>query len=430
MTRSPPSETEQLALVGGELARGEFRLAFRDAGLEADYNRQRSTQGHRHSQIAILLTIALFDLFLFGEVRTCPEVLPLSLMFRFAIVTPITLLILVLEDRGRLGRFGPSAMAMLIYLPTLFGCLETFYIYHVEALTNFQAIPLIQLAILTCRLSMRDSIAVVALSLATYIIIACSKDYVPAVAVPSLVLTDIAIAVTVLVFVARLDFRERQAFLLGLQSDIRRNMLSAQNFTLSRLTQLDALTGLGNRRCFDETLADLWSDQHAREREVTLVMFDIDCFKQFNDSLGHQAGDECLATLARAVARCLRHEADKLVRYGGEEFAIILPASSLEEGRAVAERVREAVRERAIPHPGAGPVGCVTVSLGVATVVPTLESAAAMIEAADRRLYAAKRAGRNIVIANDGQLPQEGERDQASVSFLAGIAQSAMSRHA
>jgi diguanylate cyclase (GGDEF)-like protein len=179
---------------------------------------------------------------------------------------------------------------------------------------------------------------------------------------------------------------------------VRAHRLARQNKALTRLTQLDALTGLGNRRCFDDALASAWADCTARQSPLTLIIFDVDHFKKFNDSQGHQAGDACLRQVAAAVAPCTRGLTDTAARYGGEEFAIILPDAPLEAGRAVAERARQAVADRAIPHPAAGPPGIVTVSLGVATMVPTAGSApASLIEQADQGVYAAKRAGRNRV---------------------------------
>ncbi len=191
--------------------------------------------------------------------------------------------------------------------------------------------------------------------------------------------------------------------------------LSRQNSLLTQMTQIDALTGLGNRRYFDDTLAQAWADCTARQVPLTLIMFDIDHFKKFNDSQGHQAGDTCLRHVAAAVTASIRDTPEKAARYGGEEFAIIMPDAPLDSGRVVAERVRAAVESRAIPHPAAGPPNVVTVSLGVATLIPTASgSPAALIEAADRVLYAAKRGGRNRV----GDIAAEAPSDMAPEKSL------------
>jgi diguanylate cyclase (GGDEF)-like protein len=179
---------------------------------------------------------------------------------------------------------------------------------------------------------------------------------------------------------------------------MRSHRVARQNNVLTRLTQIDALTGVGNRRCFDEALAAAWADCTARHAPLGLVLLDIDHFKTFNDSQGHPAGDACLRTVAAAMAPSARGVTDIAARYGGEEFAIVMPGASLEAARLVAERVRGAVAYCAVPHPAAGPPGIVTVSLGVASTVPTASvSPASLIEAADRSLYGAKRGGRNRV---------------------------------
>ena len=193
---------------------------------------------------------------------------------------------------------------------------------------------------------------------------------------------------------------------------MRSNRLARQVTTLTQLTQLDALTGLGNRRCFDDALAQAWLDCTTRQAPLSLIMFDIDQFKTFNDTQGHPAGDVCLQHVAAAVLLCTRDVTDKVARYGGEEFAIILPDASLETGWGVAERVRQAVAACAIPHPAALPLGIVTASLGVACLVLTARrSSATLIEAADRGLYAAKHGGRNRVA--DAAILQDAEPSEA-----------------
>jgi diguanylate cyclase (GGDEF)-like protein len=179
---------------------------------------------------------------------------------------------------------------------------------------------------------------------------------------------------------------------------VRSHRLSRQNSLLTQMTQLDALTGVGNRRCFNEALARAWAQGAAQQSPLSLIMFDIDHFKKFNDSQGHQAGDECLRRVAAAVAPCARGATDTVARYGGEEFAIIMPNAPASAVREVAERIRQAVLACAVPHPVAGPPGIVTVSLGVASVVPTATgNPSSLIEAADKCLYCAKRGGRNRV---------------------------------
>jgi diguanylate cyclase (GGDEF)-like protein len=271
---------------------------------------------------------------------------------------------------------------------------------------NLQAAALIQLAVLAWRVSVPQAAAINLLSCTIYVSGMSLSPCVPAALLPSMILTDLAIGIVALVFAVRIDLRERQVFLLGVQAERTRAQLAGQNMQLARLSIQDALTGLGNRRCFDEAMAAAWSRAEIERAPLGLVMFDIDHFKRFNDAYGHQAGDACLRAVGAAVSACVR-EGDTATRYGGEEFALILPGTTLSAAETAAERVRSVIRKLAIPHSGGTAEGCVTVSLGVASTVPgqarpdpeSAQTPALLIEAADRCLYAAKGRGRNQVVA-------------------------------
>jgi diguanylate cyclase (GGDEF)-like protein/PAS domain S-box-containing protein len=165
---------------------------------------------------------------------------------------------------------------------------------------------------------------------------------------------------------------------------------------LESLATRDGLTGVANRRSFDDRLQAEWLRATRDVKPLSLVMLDVDHFKRYNDAFGHQGGDACLKAIADAMAATCQRSADIIARYGGEEFAAILPSTTVSGAYCVAERIRNNIAALALPHPGNDGVGHVSLSLGVATVVPdrTLELKD-FIEAADRALYAAKSAGRN-----------------------------------
>lgn len=167
--------------------------------------------------------------------------------------------------------------------------------------------------------------------------------------------------------------------------------------------RIDGLTQIANRRRFDEYLLQEWGRHIRMQQPLSLLICDVDHFKLYNDSQGHQAGDECLKRVAKAISECYR-AGDLVARYGGEEFAIVLPQTNCAGAVQVAERVRAAVAAAALPHLGSPVCGRVTVSIGVASITPQPHGptdARALVEEADRHLYSAKRLGRNQVSYQD-----------------------------
>lgn len=173
---------------------------------------------------------------------------------------------------------------------------------------------------------------------------------------------------------------------------------------LGRLTieaERDFLTGVYNRKSFDRRLVEMLDGAKQQRQQICLMMVDIDNFKRINDQFGHPIGDEVLKTVAKSMTDTLKGM-DCIARYGGEEFAVILPNTPLAGGRVVAEAVRESIARRALQHKTSHQnYGSVTVSIGLATL-HVEDSAATLIERADKALYAAKHAGRNRVCIESG----------------------------
>jgi diguanylate cyclase (GGDEF)-like protein len=169
--------------------------------------------------------------------------------------------------------------------------------------------------------------------------------------------------------------------------------------SLHRISTLDGLTGVANRRLFDDTLNLEWRRAARSRAPLSLLMIDIDRFKAFNDAAGHQNGDDCLRRVAQALRESVHRAADLVARYGGEEFGVLLPETDAENARQVAESLRERIESLDMTHPGAG-AGHVTISIGVATTTPPREGGEPeeLVRRADEALYAAKRAGRNRVM--------------------------------
>jgi diguanylate cyclase (GGDEF)-like protein len=184
----------------------------------------------------------------------------------------------------------------------------------------------------------------------------------------------------------------------------RESELRAANRHLEELASIDPLSGLANRRGFDARLATDWQRAGKLKRPVGLLMIDVDHFKLFNDRYGHVEGDVCLRRMGKLLMEAAIGADDLPARYGGEEFALLLPGANAEQAHAVAESLRRAVEDLCIAH-AACPAGQVTISVGVASLVPTPGGeAAALVAAADARLYDAKRRGRNVAVADDGSI--------------------------
>ena len=190
--------------------------------------------------------------------------------------------------------------------------------------------------------------------------------------------------------------RERERELIVMSRE-----LAAANQILQRLSLLDGLTGIPNRRRFDEVLAYEWKQAMRSKRPLSLVMMDIDHFKAFNDHYGHLTGDDCLKKVALAMSGILKSPTDFLGRYGGEEFAAILPMTASDGAMAIAAAMRTGVLDLAIPHDYSSAASRVTISMGIATLVPRRGMTAAMlISAADQALYEAKADGRNRIVVS------------------------------
>jgi diguanylate cyclase (GGDEF)-like protein len=175
--------------------------------------------------------------------------------------------------------------------------------------------------------------------------------------------------------------------------------LEKANQELQRLAALDGLTRVANRRRFDEYLYQEWRRYTREQLPLSLILGDIDYFKHYNDTYGHQAGDECLRQIAQTMNQAVKRATDLVARYGGEEFAIILPNTESEGAMRIAHAVQEAIRMLKIEHSQSSVNTYVTLSLGVTCTVPNREhSPDILVAAADKALYEAKERGRNRII--------------------------------
>ncbi len=196
--------------------------------------------------------------------------------------------------------------------------------------------------------------------------------------------------------------RELDAKILELEE--LQHRLEESNKKLQHLSSVDGLTGLFNRRHFDDIFVAEWKSAVRRKKPMSIIIIDIDNFKAYNDSYGHIAGDICLQQVAKGLLCALRRPNDMVCRYGGEEFTVILPDADVIGAELVANRMRESVKGLQIPHSSSSTGGYLTISLGISTIIPEHgQSATVLLDAADKALYRAKAEGRDCCRINSPQ---------------------------
>lgn len=194
------------------------------------------------------------------------------------------------------------------------------------------------------------------------------------------------------------DRSSRREFLQKIIIHRKNRQLRKANLNLRDLAEIDALTGIANRRYFDTVLDEELRRARRRGYSVALLMCDIDFFKAYNDLLGHVEGDSCIRAVAQGIKEMVRRPGDLVARYGGEEFAVILPALEASEAQKIAEMICEKIAAKQLPHPGSRVSPHVTISIGVSALVPHQDDCQKMlINQADEALYQAKNQGRNQV---------------------------------
>ncbi len=185
------------------------------------------------------------------------------------------------------------------------------------------------------------------------------------------------------------------------QLQLANQALEIANQKLYKQTVLDGLTQIANRRHFDDYLMQEWQRAVREQQSIALLIGDIDFFKQYNDTYGHQGGDDCLKQIAQVMENVPKRPADLVARYGGEEFGVILPNTNIAGAIEISEQICQAVRDLKISHEKSLVASYVTLSLGISCIIPTTENnVTEFIEMADKALYKAKHQGRNQFVVS------------------------------
>ncbi len=366
------------------------------------------------------LALLIFDSFLLVDWLMARDVFVYSIFVRLGIFTPVSCAVLLAVKRWqhslvqrRWTEFGDGVVMLSGWAAG--ACLALILLRTRSPLAAYYHVGymvVIIYGILVQPLGFRSAVAYGLGMLLLHVWSANKGQAMPEhlqLAILHLLVCTVALALAAIHTVER---ARRRRYLLLLQDQGLIDQLGAVNEQLQRLSRSDVLTGVANRRHFHDHLQQVWQRASHESSSISILMLDVDHFKAYNDSHGHPAGDACLRQVAKAMADHLRRPMDFIARYGGEEFVAVLPGANADVARQVAERVRQGIEALHIEHQRSSTRPFVTVSIGVASVVPgsaglwSGQSADKLVSCADRALYGAKRGdangSRNRVCVHDG----------------------------
>jgi diguanylate cyclase (GGDEF)-like protein len=369
------------------------------APLEAHFQAYYAERYHEHMKIglgigALAMIFSTFEDFLIpAGLRDIP------LLIRFGLVLPLVCLLFMLIRRRELARWQQPILMFTTLGGAFSFMLMAFFVPSPEGQIYIHTLMLVQIfGLVLLRMQFAYAISVVfiiaigvGVALFNFSFFGSPADHF--IEVMLIVFAGILCLVGnyLIERSARLDFLQQRLLEFG-QED-----LEASNAHLQDLLRSDALTGISNRRHFDQHISDEFRRAERSNYSIALLMLDVDCFKPYNDTYGHQAGDEALIKVAKIIATFARRPGDVAARYGGEEFALILPGSNEVDALEIAEEIVASVYAQNLPHKASSMSDRLTVSIGVAALQPDGKGRdeACLIANADQAMYLAKTTGRN-----------------------------------
>ncbi|KGM40809.1 hypothetical protein JY96_14190 [Aquabacterium sp. NJ1] len=402
-----PASRDEVATATEQFNKSWSRLRF-PAALEHQFVNDCAPRRLRYFVLSSLLSLFVFNGFLLVDYLMVPDVFWLAVKIRLGMFTPFAIIALVsvwlLRDKmvtqipTLVGEClvvisGALAAACLAYLLTNSRAATSQY-YHVGLMVVIMYGNVVQ--------RLRFWFAV-AFSLTVYAIHIGGVMMVPAFN-PRLILPIALLIGATMVFTLMANYAlerdERRQYLLSLRRKHLLQDLGEVQQRLQQLSRMDTLTGLFNRRHFQQYLEQTWQRAQYDQTPVAVLMLDVDHFKQYNDRYGHPVGDQCLMQVAHAMQDSLRRPGDLVARYGGEEFIAVLPGADKDTAHQAAERIREAIIKQGIVHEASATAAMVTASIGVVSCrAREGVQEQDLIAAADSALYKAKQAGRNQVVS-------------------------------
>jgi diguanylate cyclase (GGDEF)-like protein len=384
-----------------------WRLRFPKV-LEAEFQQDYARRYRTHMQLAVLLGIIAILACGVVDPLWMPQVAHQLWIIRAAIATPA--LGILLLTRGSLGERYMQPLNMIIACIFVAG-LVALSIKAIEPFNYYYASAIMMVMLVVFVLSRLQFFwgvlaAVIMMVILNAGLILFSNASFQLIIINNFVSASAAVFSLIGTFLIERSLR--QNYLQSRMLSFEKLDLEESNLQLQYLTAIDGLTQIANRRSLDLNLSTEWQRAMRKQEPIGLIMIDVDHFKLFNDTYGHQAGDSCLRGVAGALKDFARRPGDLAARYGGEEFVLVLTNANAHQTRVVAERLRDSIMALAIPHQRSSH-GNVTASFGVASIIPNSNYSGpeVLLLAADQALYRAKDTGRNRVNV-DGE--QEAEK--------------------
>ncbi len=385
------------------------QLGFSDR-LEAQYLRETAPERLLHFTFSGKLSLLLYVGFLPVDWFFVPDVFHMAVLLRVLVFAPACIGLLWLVKRHQRWILSLPASfydATVVITGLLAGVIMGYLAIMTTSpyATMYQGgfLPLLLYGNLVQRVRFRYaafySVGILIIHMGSVVI--GHHAYQPVLLPMSLMLMSIAVYTLFSNF--RLELDDRQRYLQGKRTQALREQLQSTQEQLAEAARRDTLTGAANRRRFDEYMQSLWTERHLDGGVVSMLLVDVDHFKAYNDRYGHPAGDECLRYVAKELSRHLPNGQGLVARWGGEEFAVVLPGVDSQHAYPIAQAMAEGVQNLGLRHETSTSASTVTVSIGLATLEPRLirEPIDNLVARADSALYGAKRRGRNRVERQD-----------------------------
>jgi len=385
-------------LIQKEFSNGLHRLKFSEP-LERIFLQYYNYSILNHIRISLIAGLIIFCSFGILDALVFPEIRNKMWTIRYLIISPLLLFVLIYSYYSKTTRYLQLLYSLAIFAVGS-GLTAILLITHDESQMYYSGLVLVIIYAYTFTgLRLRYATAS---SLSVTLIYSLTSVSLIKLQTPMLLNNIFGLFATNIIGIIAgylLEKYRRKDFLQTILLNIEKKELKETNLRLQRLSYLDSLTNIANRRAFEEAFEKEWNRAQRYSYPLSLLIIDIDHFKLFNDNFGHQAGDNCLVKVATVLKEFGSRPGDIVARYGGEEFAVLLSGTSIEDALRIAEEIRLTIKDLQISNPKASPEGVITLSIGVTGTVPQKGMDRSMIvKRADFALYKAKSEGRNRTV--------------------------------